>query len=375
MNHQTDRTLAVLFVSTFYLIITTAIVYGWNNEPNETSNSYFGSSQISSLKEQFAKSKTQQQGNGLQAVETARSLLMYQNPEIGITFQYPSEWKKPLDVNSDRCNMENECVLSFTFYLFLQNPKNGDPAVFDYSEVMKFYFVAIQATNLRMPRNFSDPCNCTELEKFVSWDYRTDYNRIFKEQKFITDNLTKFKNNRSAWQMETESKDVHSKYYVVWMVNGDFGYRFIYYGPRGDHFAKYLGGFKEVLNSLNFTKILPNMVPSFLKSSNFTSSAEELASFPDQNSTTRITSSSDFIDSAGYLHVVGEVENISIDDANFVKIIGTFYDRNNRVVGTENVYANPSTIGPGQSAPFELILISSSVPHSLIDHYKLSITK
>ena len=50
---------------------------------------------------------------------------------------------------------------------------------------------------------------------------------------------------------------------------------------------------------------------------------------------------------------------------------GTFYNIDNAVVGTQFTYTNPSDIGSGQKAPFDLILMSASVPSSLIDHYNL----
>lgn len=85
----------------------------------------------------------------------------------------------------------------------------------------------------------------------------------------------------------------------------------------------------------------------------------------------QILSHNSFTDSLDYLHVVGEVQNNSPTNAQFVQITGTFYDSNNQVVGTQFTYTNPSDIGAGQKAPFELILTSASVPVSQIDHYNL----
>lgn len=68
---------------------------------------------------------------------------------------------------------------------------------------------------------------------------------------------------------------------------------------------------------------------------------------------------------------MGEVENNTPSTAAFVQITGTFYDINNAVVGTEFTYTNPSDISSGATAPFDLTLMSASVPISLIDHYKL----
>jgi hypothetical protein len=84
-----------------------------------------------------------------------------------------------------------------------------------------------------------------------------------------------------------------------------------------------------------------------------------------------ILSHNSYVDSAGYFHVVGEVENNTPSTAEFVQITGTFYDINNAVVGTQFTYTNPSDISSGGKAPFDLVLMSASVPTSLIDHYNL----
>lgn len=88
----------------------------------------------------------------------------------------------------------------------------------------------------------------------------------------------------------------------------------------------------------------------------------------------QILSHNSFTDSVGYLHVVGEVQNNSPTNAQFVQVIGTFYDNNNQVVGTDFTYTNPSDIGSGQKAPFELTLLSASIPISQIHHYNLQAT-
>jgi hypothetical protein len=85
----------------------------------------------------------------------------------------------------------------------------------------------------------------------------------------------------------------------------------------------------------------------------------------------QILSYNSFTDSIGYLHVVGEIKNNYPSTATFVRIVGTFYDINNQVVGTQFTYANPSDIGSGEKVPFVLILTSASIPISQIDHYSL----
>jgi hypothetical protein len=71
------------------------------------------------------------------------------------------------------------------------------------------------------------------------------------------------------------------------------------------------------------------------------------------------------------MHVVGEVMNNTPTVARFVQVTGTFYDTNNKVVATDFTFTNPSDIGSGQKAPFDLTLTSASIHISQIDRYNL----
>lgn len=88
----------------------------------------------------------------------------------------------------------------------------------------------------------------------------------------------------------------------------------------------------------------------------------------------KFMSSSNYIDAADIFHVVGEVQNVSPSVLKFVKIIGTFYDSSNRVVATSNTYTDPPDLSPGSKAPFDLTVISASVPVREIANYRLTAT-
>lgn len=88
--------------------------------------------------------------------------------------------------------------------------------------------------------------------------------------------------------------------------------------------------------------------------------------------TVKVLSMNSFIDSIGYLHVVGEIENNTPNLITYVKATATFYDINNQVVGTDYTYTNPTDLGSGDKAPFEIILTSASIPLSEIDHYRVA---
>ena len=87
----------------------------------------------------------------------------------------------------------------------------------------------------------------------------------------------------------------------------------------------------------------------------------------------RILSHSSYVDSTGNLRIVGEVINESHLSIRFVEIIATFYDANNSVIGTDFTFTSPSTIQPGQRAPFDIFVSEGSFPTYLMAYYILSV--
>jgi hypothetical protein len=124
---------------------------------------------------------------------------------------------------------------------------------------------------------------------------------------------------------------------------------------------------------LQISAQLQEKKPSFLKSNDIVYNPTTGNPVPFLNkSSITVLSHNSFVDSVGFFHVVGEVGNNTPNTAKSVQITGTFYDINNAVVGTQFTYTNPSDISSGATALFDLALMSTSVPPSLIDHYKLS---
>jgi hypothetical protein len=87
----------------------------------------------------------------------------------------------------------------------------------------------------------------------------------------------------------------------------------------------------------------------------------------------RILSDNNYVDSIGTLHIVGEVINESYQPVRYVRITATFYDVNNSVIGTDYTFTSPSTLQPGQRAPFDLTISEGSVPTYLTAYYTLSV--
>ena len=307
----------------------------------------------------------------------------YENTTEGIRFQYPSDWRQLTD-DIGICNL-GACPVEF----FITVPKldTATNTSLNYSECggnepkgllevniltiekCDAYKMILDVYELDKPANVGGPCDCSTLKDFVTWDYT----RGDKRNTFINDNQTIIGSNYSAWQMEEifSSSSVKEKWFRVWAINDNFGYRFLYTAPADARFDRYLDGFKNMLKSVTFSPPIPEKKPSFLNSSDPVNSTTRPSM---GNQPIKIASSNDFIDSIGYLHVVGEVENNSPSNIQFVKVSGTFYDSNNQVVATDFTYTNPSDIGPGGKAPFDLTLLSASIPISQIDHYNLQVT-
>ena len=54
------------------------------------------------------------------------------------------------------------------------------------------------------------------------------------------------------------------------------------------------------------------------------------------------------------LNIIGEIKNNDTETADFVKLTATFYDANNRTLGSEVAFTDPTTLEPGQSGPFKM---------------------
>ena len=75
------------------------------------------------------------------------------------------------------------------------------------------------------------------------------------------------------------------------------------------------------------------------------------------------------------MHIIGEVENKSPIVVEYVKVIGTLYDNNNKVVGTSFTFTEPTDLEPGEKAPFDLIIQDASIPVEQIERYTLKVSE
>lgn len=76
-------------------------------------------------------------------------------------------------------------------------------------------------------------------------------------------------------------------------------------------------------------------------------------------------------DSIGYFHVVGEVENLGPQNAEFVKVTGTFYDAADAVVATTSTFTGRGVVPAGQKSPYDLMVEDKDAK---IARYKLTVS-
>jgi hypothetical protein len=88
------------------------------------------------------------------------------------------------------------------------------------------------------------------------------------------------------------------------------------------------------------------------------------------NSPIYITNTSMHKDVLNDIVITGEVKNRGTNTANFVELIATFYNINNQTVGNENTFTKPSTLQPGQAAPFTMYLSPKDMPLGQIKSVK-----
>jgi hypothetical protein len=79
--------------------------------------------------------------------------------------------------------------------------------------------------------------------------------------------------------------------------------------------------------------------------------------------------------SGDYYDIVGEIANNAYSGIEYVKIISSLYDKDNKIIGTEFTYTDPTTITPNSSAPFKLMIGPSDVSNfELVKSIKLVVS-
>lgn len=86
------------------------------------------------------------------------------------------------------------------------------------------------------------------------------------------------------------------------------------------------------------------------------------------NGLASLVSSSAYVDAADYVHVVGEVQNVSAGNIEFVKVNLDELDSNGGLLGTDYSYAQLDRMKSNEKSPFDVLF----EPPSGYDHYRIS---
>jgi hypothetical protein len=75
------------------------------------------------------------------------------------------------------------------------------------------------------------------------------------------------------------------------------------------------------------------------------------------------------------MDIDGEIQNNGTVSLDFVRATATFYDANNSILGSDFAYTEPTTLEPGQAAPFSITVgFGDNVPVGEISSIKLHVS-
>ena len=75
------------------------------------------------------------------------------------------------------------------------------------------------------------------------------------------------------------------------------------------------------------------------------------------------------------MNIDGEIENNGTKSLDFVEVTATFYDATNSILGSDHTFTQPTTLEPGQTAPFKLTAgFGNNLPVDEIASIKLHIS-
>ncbi|MGD1835215.1 MAG: FxLYD domain-containing protein [Nitrososphaeraceae archaeon] len=116
---------------------------------------------------------------------------------------------------------------------------------------------------------------------------------------------------------------------------------------------------------ISITIIISNLF-SFNIVSSFSSQEEEIKI--NQQKPFLNNNTSTYLDEFGYLHLYGEVINLSNYPINDILLNATFYDNENNILGKYFRNSEISTLFPNQSSPFEIIFLDTTDSKKVADY-------
>jgi hypothetical protein len=83
-----------------------------------------------------------------------------------------------------------------------------------------------------------------------------------------------------------------------------------------------------------------------------------------------VLTSSQYVDSSGDVHIVGEVRDDGTTNVQFIQLNLQYFDAGNTLLSTDSTYTSVDRLVPGEKSPFHLIM----TPQAGYDHYTISVS-
>ena len=83
-----------------------------------------------------------------------------------------------------------------------------------------------------------------------------------------------------------------------------------------------------------------------------------------------ITNTTAVLATSDTISIFGIISNInSTEPMNEIRIVGEFYDSQNKLIGVESTFPELALVQMGESSPFKIV---TAITNSTLDHYKLT---
>lgn len=90
----------------------------------------------------------------------------------------------------------------------------------------------------------------------------------------------------------------------------------------------------------------------------------------DDEKGSNIKSMNSYIDEIGYTHLLGTIQNLGEKTAKYVKVIGTVYDQQGKIIGTGFMFAEPNDLYNKRSGTFDVV-IANKLNSNMIKSYAI----
>lgn len=280
------------------------------------------------------------------------SYKLYEDVILGIEFEYPSSWY----VTYARGSAENILLVRPPLSEMEHMPEQIEIEVRDFVGLSLNQYARSVLNEEKQNDNFTLlKSNKTTLDNNPAIELLYTYNS----------SSTIDLNRRGVFEGVFE--EIQYKNMIIFTIIDDSLYEIRSIVPS-DRFNIYIDKVENIIKTFHINdeiKGSKNNSTNQILNNNFTSEYEI-----SENNELEILGDSYYLDTIGILHLVGEVKNNSPSVAEFVKIIGTFYDNQGNVIATKSTYTDPSNISPNEKAPFELLVLDSAIGEK-ITKYRL----